>query len=78
MGDTMCQTAGMDPDVVRKQQYRGPVGNRDVEAMRVKIAARMVASGLLIADILSWFDGFSAETIYRWARSAKHREDADA
>lgn len=78
IGDQMCRDAGIDPDIVRKQQYHGRKGNPEIERLRIQIAARMVECRLLTADMMEWFEGFSQETIYRWAREAKLREGIDA
>lgn len=76
MGETMCREAGIDPDLVRRRVNNGRNGNPDIEDLRIRIAARMLSHHILWADILNWFEGFSADTISRWAREAKRREDA--
>jgi hypothetical protein len=76
MGEAMCREAGVNPDLVRLRSNKGRNGNREIEELRIRIAARMVSHHILWADILNWFEGFTADTISRWAREAKRREEA--
>ncbi|WP_449395564.1 hypothetical protein [Devosia riboflavina] len=78
MGEAMCQAAGIDPELVRRQAYHGRKGSPEIEKLRIQIAARMISYNLPMADIMQWFEGFSEETIYRWARENKFREGNDA